>query len=378
MRCILAGPEALTVISDLIVVDAHEDIAWNVLNYGRDYTRSVCETRALETGSESVLHSGQALLGWPQWLEGRVAIAFATLFAAPLRWRLGPWERLCYADQPAAERIMRASIEVYRRMFKAHPERFAPVEGRKQLDELLAGWQGNPPPRPRLGLVLLMEGADAIGRPEQVASWSQAGVRIIGPAWAGTRYCGGTGEPGPLSADGRELLECMAEQGLILDLSHMAESAAVEAAERYQGTLIASHANPRALLAGSDKPDRHLSDALIQRIAERQGVIGVVVFNKFLRGDWNLGDPRRLVGIEQVETHIDYICQLTGSADFAGIGSDFDGAFGLEAIPTGLDSIADLELIGVALERRGYSQDAVRAIMGDNWLRILKAALPEG
>jgi membrane dipeptidase len=366
------------VINDLLVVDAHEDIAWNVLNYGRDYTRPVSETRALESGSESVQHSGQALLGWPQWPEGRVAAVFATLFAAPLRRKLGPWERLCYADQPEAERILRDSLEVYRHLFESYPDRFVPIENLRQLEELLAGWQGDPPSRPRLGLVLLMEGADAIARPDDVAVWRQAGVRIMGPAWAGTRYCGGTGEPGPLTADGRSLLEAMAEQGLILDLSHMAEAAAIEAADRYPGTLIASHANPRSLLAGSDKPDRHLSDTLILRIAERQGVIGVVVFNKFLRGDWMMGDPRQLVEMAQVEAHIDYICQLTGAAQFVGIGSDFDGAFGLEAIPTGLDSVADLGLIGEALEKRGYPHEAIRAIMGRNWLRMLEKALPEG
>jgi membrane dipeptidase len=75
--------------------------------------------------------------------------------------------------------------------------------------------------------------------------------------------------------------------------------------------------------------------------------------------------------------HIDYVCQLLGDAGHVGLGSDFDGGFGLDQIPAGLDSIADLRFIGEALERSGYQPADVDAILSGNWLRILRQGLPE-
>ena len=173
------------------------------------------------------------------------------------------------------------------------------------------------------------------------------------------------------------MLEAMADLDYILDLSHMAEQAVLEALDRYSGTLIASHSNVRALLTESEQPDRHLSDRVIDRIAERQGVIGIVPYNKFLLGSWRPGDPREWVTLDHVVAHIDYICQRVGDASHVAIGTDFDGGFGLDKIPAGLDSIADLRLIGDALRHRGYTQDHVEAIMGRNWLDALRRALPE-
>jgi membrane dipeptidase len=59
------------------------------------------------------------------------------------------------------------------------------------------------------------------------------------------------------------------------------------------------------------------------------------------------------------------------------LGSDFDGGFGLDAIPQGINSIADLENIASALQKRGYKQDDIAAVMYANWLRVLRNSLPD-
>src|SRR5690606_8922892 len=104
-----------------------------------------------------------------------------------------------------------------------------------------------------------MEGADTILEPKQVEEWYERGVRAVGLAWMATRYSAGTGAPGKLSSLGRALLEVMASFNMILDLSHMAEDAYLEAVDHYPGVLIASHSNPRKFV----NTDRHLSDAMI-------------------------------------------------------------------------------------------------------------------
>jgi membrane dipeptidase len=361
----------------MVIVDAHEDIAWNMLTFSRDYSRSVEETRRMEMGSPAVVHNGHTLLGWDEWVKGRVGVVFATLFVAPIRRRKGLWEILCYADEGEAKRLYRDQLDLYHRLVDEQEEKFALVEGLSDLENVLQAWEGEEPTSPRIGLVLLMEGAEGVRDPSELEEWFEKGVRIIGPSWTGTRFAGGTHEPGPLTDDGRELLEAMAENNMILDLSHMAEEAVLEALDRYPGVLISSHSNVGALLEGSDRPDRHLSDLVIERIVEREGVIGIVPYNRFLLGYWRPGDPRELVTLDHVVAHIDYICQRVGNAAHVAIGSDFDGGFGLDKIPLGLDSVADLGLIGKALGERGYSQEDVEAIMGKNWLGVLRKALPE-
>ena len=129
-----------------------------------------------------------------------------------------------------------------------------------------------------------MEGAEAIGDVRELEEWWHKGVRILGPAWAGNRFCGGTGEPGPLTPAGFDLLEAMADFGYILDLSHMDEKAALQALDMYPGQIVATHANALALVTGSES-NRHLSDRVISGLIERDGMIGAVPFNNFLKGE---------------------------------------------------------------------------------------------
>ncbi|NIM95494.1 MAG: peptidase M19 [Anaerolineales bacterium] len=361
----------------MIVVDAHEDIAHNMVNYGRDYVRSVSETRELEAGSETVIRNGHTLLGWPEWIEGRVAVIFATLFSKPIRWKKGEWEHNVYSDDIEANYNYRRQLDTYHRLFDEHGDKFVGIASVDDLEETLETWEDDPLQDPLIGFVLLMEGGEGVSEPGELEMWFEGGVRILGPAWSGTRFCGGTREPGPLTKFGYELLDAMAEWGMILDLSHMAEKAALQSFDRYPGSIIASHSNVRSLLNGSDIPDRHLSDLTIMRMAERDGVIGIVPFNKFLLGGWDDGDPREWVTMDHVAAQIDHICQRVGSASHAAIGSDFDGGFGLDKVPVELDSVADLKLIGDALKKQGYGREDVEAILGGNWLRVLRTALPK-
>jgi membrane dipeptidase len=198
---------------------------------------------------------------------------------------------------------------------------------------------------------------------------------LIGPAWAGTRYCGGTREPGPLTSEGYALLEAMSSFGYALDLSHMDEAAVLQALQAYPGPILASHANARALLKG-DEGNRHLSDRVILGLLERDGVVGILPVNSFLQPGWQAGDRRESLTLQHVVAHIDYVCQLAGDARHVGLGTDFDGGFGLQSVPSGIDSIADLQKLPPLLEEKGYSDQDIAAILGENWLRILRRTLP--
>jgi membrane dipeptidase len=224
--------------------------------------------------------------------------------------------------------------------------------------------------------MILMEGAEGVREPAELEDWYLRGVRIIGPAWVETRFCGGTGEPGPLTKEGYALLERMAEYKFTLDLSHMDEQAALQALDTYQGPIIASHANALALLKDSNS-NRHLTDRVIQGLLDRGGTIGIVPSNGFLRPGWKDAGGRDTVTLDYFVAQIDYICQFAGDALHTGIGSDFDGGFGLQSVPTEIDNIADLRKIIPILFQKGYTEANISAILGGNWLAHLQNTLPE-
>jgi membrane dipeptidase len=223
-----------------------------------------------------------------------------------------------------------------------------------------------------VGIVPLMENADPIREPAELELWFERGVRIVGPAWTASRYAGGTGQPGPLTDLGHELLGVMADLGVALDLSHLAEQAAIEALDRFEGVLLASHSNPQGVVPG----DRQLNDVMIQRLAERDGVIGITLYNGFLRPGWRKGNRKGLVTLTDVVRTIDYVCQRVGDAQHVALGSDFDGGFGREAVPAQIDTVADLRKIAAALAEHGFEMEHIASILGGNWLRLLRRVLP--
>jgi membrane dipeptidase len=354
----------------MFIVDAHLDLAYNALQKGRDPRRKLTELRAAEAPEYK---RGIPTVSFSAMRRGGVGLVFATLFNSPQDnpFPDGSDEDETYATPEQAHRLGMQQVDFYRRLVD-EDESLRLVTDVATLDEVVASHDGAAE-RPLLGLLLLMEGADHIRAPEETEQWRDLGVRVIGPAWDDTRYCDGAwrGSKRGLSLDGRRLLDVMADLGLILDLTHMSELAALQALDAYPGPVVATHANARALVP----TERQLSDKQIRLIGERDGVIGCVLFNAFLRAGYRKGDSKALVTLDTIVAHIDHVCQLIGDARHAGIGSDLDGGFGAADIPTPLGSIADLPLIAGALRDKGYSEADVAGIMGGNWVDLLRRTL---
>jgi len=357
----------------MLIIDAHEDLAWNMLTFDRDYTHSAAETRDAEHGGLGPKVNGNTLLGKEDWLRGQIAVIFATVFNSPAHRALGTWDTQSYRNSSEAYDRARAQLDAYHRLVDEDAT-FQLVSTQSELAAVLELWnqQETSEIPPKIGLVPLMEGAEPIREPAEVEEWFEHGVRIVGLSWEATRYAGGTHEAGPVTSSGFALLEAMSSLGMILDLSHLSEEAYYQALEAYTGTVIASHANPRRFLPTS----RGLSDSMIALLAERDGVIGIVPFNRFLKPGWTKTDPRDALTLHDVASAIDHVCQITGSARHVGIGTDFDGGFGVDQVPDGIDTIADLQKLIPILEERGYSEDEIMGIMHGNWLRMLTNGLP--
>jgi len=350
-----------------ILVDAHLDLAYNAVVLGRDLLRSVGEIRHLEAATPSPGGpTGTCMTTLPALLEGRVAIVGGSLFVAPDF--KGSREPQPYHTPQEAHHYAVIQLDYYRRLSDEN-ERVTLLTTLTDMEAVLASWDTE---QPQLGIFVVMEGAEPILTPGEVDWWVERGLRGVGLTWSmGTRYAGGNASPGPLTDDGRRLLAAMADHNLLLDLSHLWEDAAYEALDRYPGLVAATHANPRAFV---NRP-RMLSDVLIRQIADRDGVIGVIPFNRMLDEDWRPGDAR--LPLTRLVEVIDHICQITGDVRFAGLGSDFDGGFGREAVPEGVESSADLGKLAALLAERGYADADVVAIMSGNWLRLLHRVLSD-
>ncbi len=373
------------------IIDAHEDIAYNALTFGRDYLHSAQDTRRLEKDTLTPQRTGHTLLGWPEYQRGQVAVIISTLFSAPRRYQEGSWDTQVFGSPAEARALYERQLNYYLRLTDDHPEQFRLIYNQADLRQVLEPWEKEAAYLPAaqqeegaenpktvthpVGLVLSMEGVEGIRAPEEMEAWWQRGVRLAGPVWAGTRFCGGMYEPGEFTREGFELLEIMAELGFTLDISHMNEVSALQALDRYEGPVIASHANARALLKGTES-ERHLTDGVIRRLVERDGVMGVVPFNRFLRPGWADHEDRQLVTLRTLAAHIDHICQLAGDAKHVGLGTDFDGGFGWPAVPQEINTIEDLQKLAPVLAEYGYNEESTADILGRNWRSLLERTLP--
>ena len=353
----------------MFIIDAHQDIAYNHFEFGRDFLRPALETRKLEPVFDK--GRGYATLSLPDALRGRVGMAFGTLYVDPA-W--SPYaEKISYeTPQEAHDHALRQLDHYYEleerdsriTIIRTHAD-LNQFQNNLRYDEENGGLN-------TFGVVILMEGADPIREPEEIVMWYNKGVRIVGPAWSETRYAGGTQRPGPFTDLGFALLKIMQELNILLDLSHLAEEAYYQAIETYAGSIIASHSNPKKYY----NTDRSLSDEMIHLLAERDGVVGVVGYNHFIKQSWVKGHPKSDVSIEDYVNIIDYICQMLGNAQHVGIGTDWDGGFGAESIPAPFNTIADLQLLEEALKNRGYTQDDIECIFSKNFLRKLTEVMP--
>jgi membrane dipeptidase len=159
----------------------------------------------------------------------------------------------------------------------------------------------------------------------------------------------------------------MAALGFTWDISHLADEGIWQGLDLKFPRVCASHANVRALTP----TDRHLSDEVIRAIADRGGVIGLVLYNGFLEPRWAQDRSITVTLDEHLRQHANHIANLTGW-EHVGIGSDLDGGLGLEESPVEIDTVADLYKAGSVLPA-----EAREAVLSTNWLNFLRSSLPQ-
>ena len=286
---------------------------------------------------------------------------------------------------PGIVQVLRQAA-AFHRACRENPTEVVHVQRRADLDAALESG--------RVGMVLALEGVDAIGRHLDIADvLVDLGVRMVGMTWQFQNDAAdGAGEPGRggLSTFGRELATRLLGRGVTLDVAHASSRTfddVVELAGAEGGAVLCSHGGCRSL---HDHP-RNLADDQLRALADAGGLTCIAAVPPMLSVD------RRDLGL-MVE-HIVHAVGIMGP-DRVGLGGDFFGQLmrslpglvsGMSAVsgpssaepqlpPTmeGLEGSEDYASLGPALMDAGLTPEQVDGVLHGNLIRFLKSNLPDG
>lgn len=358
---------------DRLIFDGHLDLAMNAVLWNRDLRRPLDEIRNRETGANDKLDRGKGTTCLPEMRKGRIGICVAT--------QLGHYVA---SDNPIpgwnSPEIAWAQTQAQKAWYDAMLELGEMVQIRttQDLSSMFELWNSDEVPdqdKP-IGFILSLEGADSLLTLDHLERAYDYGLRVIGPAHYGIgRYAPGTGGSGGLPHAGRELVREIDRLGMLLDTTHLTDEAFWETLEIFDGPVWASHNNCRSLVSHQ----RQFSDDQIRALIERDAIIGSVFDAWMMVPGWERGisTPQQYdLRIEKIVEHIDHISQIAGDSKHCCLGSDLDGGYGIEQTPVDLQSIADLQRVALALDERGYAEEAIQGIMHANSLRFFAKILP--
>lgn len=379
------------------LIDGHLDLSLNALCFNRDLSLDLSDLNSREAGMKDHPCRSNATITYPELRRAGLVACLGTVLAR-VNPSLRPASGFARHDLDYSTPEIAAAVAIGQAAYYtmcAGKGLISPIRTASELSthmDRYGDWlsapaptstsqpTGEPPPSdpgkaPAPGLVLAMEGADPILDSDDLSTWWKRGLRAVGLCHYGhSRFAVGTGADGPLTDAGRELLHAMAEFPCILDLTHLSDTSFWEAIEIYEGPVMASHNNCRALVAGN----RQFDDKQILAIFKRDGVIGVALDAWMLYSGWSRGSTKPdVLDLGVAANHIDHMCRLAGTSARVAIGSDLDGGFGSEQTPRDVKSVADLQKLGGILAQRGYTESDIRGIFYRNWLHFLLKNLPD-
>jgi membrane dipeptidase len=209
--------------------------------------------------------------------------------------------------------------------------------------------------------MLSIEGADVLeGEVGVLRMFYRLGVRMVGLVHSlRNQLADGVTDArtgGGLSEFGVQVVEELNRLGVLIDVSHLNDAGFWDLIDVSAEPIVASHSNSRAICGHP----RNLTDDQIRALADRGGVMGINFSPPFVH-------PTR-ADVARVVDHIDHIVDVVG-VDYVGLGSDFDG---IRGTPIGLEDVSKMPNITAELVHRGYAEQAIRKILGENHLRVLK------
>ncbi|QSQ22696.1 dipeptidase [Pyxidicoccus parkwayensis] len=372
--------KARAVHESALIIDTHVDTPLRMLDEGFDL------------GSQP---NGVGHLDLARARAGNLGAAFFSIWVEPKEFA-GQYPH-------RALRLMDAVLQQVER----HPDEMVLALSSKDIVAARSGKQK------KLAALMGVEGGHAIQNDLGVLrDFYRLGARYMTLTWSNTNeWADSSGDindakvkhHGGLTDFGRDVVREMNRLGMLVDISHVADSTFFDVMKVTKAPVIASHSSARAL---TDHP-RNMTDEMLKAVAANGGVVMVNFFSAFIDDDFRKAyaamDAERKAATEKLEAqhknedaatrfrlsqaadfewaakvkrpplealinHIDHVAKVAG-VDHVGLGSDFDG---ITSTPAGIDSVADLPRITEALMARGYTREQLHKILGGNLLRVFR------
>ena len=369
---------ARKLLDEVPLVDGHNDLPWELRERAKNHIAQL-DLASDTSRLEKPMHTDIARLR-----KGGVGAQF--------------WSVYIPADLagPQAVRTVMEQIDVVHRLAARHPDVFEVATSPQEVYRIHR--EG------KIASLIGMEGGHSIDN-------SLAVLRLL--YGAGARYMtithsknvdwadSATDAPkhGGLTKFGEEVIREMNRLGMLIDLSHVSPDTMKDAMAVSEAPVIFSHSSARAL----DAHPRNVPDEVLRLLPQDGGVVMVTFVPSFISEEvrawtaeegaaqarykalhpeddpkaveraieaWRKEHPVPRATLAQVADHIEHVRRVAG-IDHVGIGSDFDG---ISSTPIGLEGVDDYPVLLAELLRRGWTDEEIKKLAGNNVLRVFREA----
>ncbi len=367
---------ALELMADTPLIDGHNDVPWQYRTRGDNRLEAI-DLNDDTSQLDPPMHTDMERLK-----AGRVGAQFWSVYVPP-----------AYTGDEAV-RIQLEQIDLAHRLIARHDE----LEFVTTADELERAFADG-----RIASMLGLEGGHVLNNSlATLRMFHRLGALYLTLThWQGHDWAdAATDAPrhGGLSDFGREVVREMNWLGMLLDLSHVSPAVMHDALDVSAAPVIFSHSSAMGVTPHA----RNVPDDVLDRLPENGGIVMVTFVPGFVNQElrewdgrekaeqarldrlhpgeperveadmeaWREAHPRPSATLSDVADHIDYIGDRIG-VEYIGIGGDYDG---ISTVPVGLEDVSTYPALIAELIRRGYEDDEIRAIVGDNVLRVMREA----
>ena len=357
------------------LIDTHNDLPWRI----RQDSIARGNVEAYDLRKRTPGHTD-----FDRLKRGMVGAQFWSVYTP------GDWRDSGYA------RVQLEQIDIARQVIAKYPDRLALALSANDIRREFK--QG------KIGSLLGLEGGHAIENSlGALRAYYDLGVRYMTLThnvtldWADA--ANDSAKHGGLTPFGDSVVREMNRLGMLVDLSHVSPASMSDALNVTQAPVIFSHSSARGLV---DVP-RNVPDSILRRLSANGGVVMVTFVPGFVSpavllydqnttrpamkelrerfGDdtaaitratkeWSSTHTAPRATLSQVADHIEYVRRVAG-VDHVGIGGDFDG---ISEVPLGLEDVSTYPALFAELARRGWSDNDLRKLAGENFLRVFARA----